>query len=368
MTLVTRKVKVNKPAGKPARSGADYAASHYMTALVSPWAMGAIGARIPSRFAVPTDTKHFNGRVTLGSDASGSFSYVYIGHPLWTAFAPVPTNVLSNPFVLYGSNPSVSAITSLAGLAGQFSSYRVVANGCRIRSMLAPLSATGRLVAARIPMGKRFVGPNALAGYASTVPNLMQRLTGMSLESLTNHVPISIMNLNVRQECTAGELMMKHMSCANRCIGETAFEFRNASSTDTAYNATQNIGDEVIVNITGGATVASDAEDDCLTDGWTCILIRGEGFPASTACLDIEVSSHLEGIPIVQTTGIGVAAYVSSSASEPSSATTVDKVLNAIKNVPFGQLSDIAATVGNAYSSYNQNRMMGRAALMLGGY
>lgn len=245
-------------------------------------------------------------------------------------------------------------------LQSAFSAYRVVANGVRIRSLLAPLNATGRLIVARVPMGKRFVGPNALTNSASSPGALFNRLTGMFLDT-TGHVPVNILNLPVKSECTVTELLSKQMECSNRCIGDTAFEFRNASNTDTLYGAGTTIADEVIINA-AGAVVYSDAEDDVLTDGWTCVLIRGEGFPASVASLDLEMCSHLEGVPNVYSSGAtGMATYVSSAIAMPSPMFSVDTALQALTRIPFGKIVS-AGQEAYRVSQTPMGHMIGRTA------
>lgn len=329
---------------------------------MSPWSPFAIGARVPSKFAVPTDTRHFTGRITLNSDSSGNLSYVWIGHPLWTGFAPYSTVPVPapavNPLTTYTANPSVGAAMTLASLGAAFSSYRMVGNGLQIHNMQAPLNATGRIIVARVPMGKRFFGPNALQNNASTPAYLFNRLTGMTLDA-GNHIPVNILNLPVVSELSVSQLLTSQINCANRCIGDTAFEFRNASAYDTAYSGTLVTGDEVLVTATGSVQLNGiDAEDDILSDGWTCILIRGEGLPASTACLDLRVCSHIEGVPAVYGSGpSGAASFVSAAAPTTSSAGSLDRILDSIRSVPFGQIVATAQTTARvAYTGYSMYR------------
>lgn len=107
---------------------------HKACGLVDPFCIHAIGARYPDDSSTRTVPFSFHSSVNVTTDANGNATL------LWSpqyAFAPTTTATTTGPGVT-GWN-AFAAI----GLVGDVKQYRIVSSGFIIRSIAAPLNASG---------------------------------------------------------------------------------------------------------------------------------------------------------------------------------------------------------------------------------
>jgi len=125
-------------------------------------------------------------------------------------------------------------------------------------------------------------------------------------------IPVNILELPGAKEYSMQDLMQSEIEISNIPCSSNAFDFNsttNFSGTDALpvgglqQAAGVNIADTVVVSNVGGTLYnGSGSLDDSSSDGWTCILVRFEGLPASTTPIaEIEYAIHIEGSPVVAT-------------------------------------------------------------------
>lgn len=296
-----------QPSRVPRNIGTPSIAISYFNALCNPFAEKSFGCRIPDGFSTPTSTAHQRMRTVLQNDTNGNISAVYIGHPYWSAIFPVASPRGANSLTMVnkaGETTDIYGGITPAGLSNIYGDYRVVANGMSLTNLQPQLSAQGTLTVTRVPMNKTFYSYAMLSTLKPLPSVVLNKLCGISSETTTNYVPLSVRNLPGSREYTMAELSRSRIYCANKPTSQEFQDFRCVDGQDL-YDGTHVTGDSFLVLDSSGAPVtgSTSTTDDVMTGGWTCILIRGEGFPTGTAvnCLQLDSIIHLEGRDKIQT-------------------------------------------------------------------
>lgn len=334
----------------------------YTKALTDPFSPSALGARVPDMYAAPTNTLHKRGRCTMDSNINGNFSFIWIGSPFVSMWIPYSTQLINsvntvvtstdNSCSRVGSTPCYSTTTNVL-LGAVSASHRMVGNGITITSNQPPLNMKGRIITARVPLGKDFWSAAQMTYSAPYDTAIMYKLCGISSVSdgVDQQVPTSIRDLQGSAEYSAAELTGCKAYCINKPMSPRAFDF-NITNDSAVYNANYNEGDAVLVSslgVTAGGTLASEGAlgqaNDCDNDGWTCILVRGEGFHTSQkAVVTIDMMTHLEVTPQIQavdTSGV----FVPDSVPNIPIVGALDKILNMATKMPVSTLISTAAKV-----------------------
>jgi hypothetical protein len=357
--VVTRKAKPQPskpPKKKRVVAQAPVAMQSYSTALVNATDDAAEGARVPDMYALPTTTLRSKGQLVLTSDANGSFDFVWIGRPYHACYSKGGSaTVTTNPYTPYAGTSTVSAAVTMAVFNTQFSTYRVVGNGIKMRNLQAPLNATGRLIVSRLPLAKNVPGPNLLTAHSLVANLALQNICGVSQDA-NSLVPTAIIELPDSQEYTIDEILGREIVLNNKPISGRAFEFCSTynKSAVSAVVANDYLGDEILAtgNIFGSNDY--DSQDMTNTDGWTCLLIRGLGFPVSTNIFEMDAAIHVEGIPAVSTI-VGAATFVPASMRLKPTIGGLDRIMDRIQRLPVSTLVDVAmkTAVGNYSGALN---------------
>lgn len=315
----------------------------YTKALMDPFNAAALGCRVPDMYSSPSITVHQRGRTTLSANSLGNFSFVWIGNPMvsfWFPIAPGDTNTTR-----IGTS-SLWASTTNTTLGAVAASHRCVGNGITITNNQAPLNMTGRIITARLPLGKDFWSASQLAFSPPDSNRVLKKLCGIQSvnDGVAEQIPSSIRNLSGAAEYSAAELNGRKAYCINKPVSPRAFDF-SLTNDNTGYNSTYTEGDSVLVGISGVAIGGIGQTNDNDNDGWTCILVRGEGFPFSaTNVVTIDTITHLECTPqiaVADTSG----AFVPDTLESTPIIGALDKILNAASKVPVSQLITCAAKV-----------------------
>lgn len=317
----------------------------YATALTDPFSPSALGSRIPDMYSSPTATVHQRGRTTIDSNSLGNFSFVWIGNPFVTFWFPMGVTD-SNCSRIGGATSTLYGATTAAVLGAISASHRIVGNGLTITNNQAPLNMRGRIITARLPLGKDFWSASQIAFSPPDASNVLKKLCGIASVSDGVHqqIPSTIRNLTGAQEYSAAELNGRKAYCINKPVSPRAFDF-NLTNDSTAYNSTYVEGDTVLLGTTGVATGGLGQSNDNDNDGWTCVLVRGEGFPVSTpAVITVDTMTHLECTPQINV-GDTSGAFIPDSVENVPIVGALDKILNMASKVPVSQLITCAARV-----------------------
>jgi hypothetical protein len=245
-------------------------------------------------------------------------------------------NISSTGATPFAANGNTYYVASYGSLSSKYSSYRVVSNGVRVVNNMAQLNARGRLFVARVPLPKTIPGQNVMG--LLTYDDMFKRLSGIASDSGGN-IPSNIIELPNACEIPIQSIMgsrCAHLS--NSPTSAKAFDW--CSTIDNTVNSA-NYEAPVSTTNSAGTSIAShpnDTLDSTFTDGWSCIVIRGEGFPASTnAVVELRTAVHLEFIPQISTT----AGFTPDSLRVAGSG-NLDQALKKAKQEVFGTIVDQA--------------------------
>jgi uncharacterized protein (DUF697 family) len=273
----------------------------YELALGDPFNLSAIGAQVPDMYSAPTCTYHSQGTMTIGSNATGVASILLSPIPYATLVDMTNTSTVSSGMVV--TVPNIYGATSAANLANVFSSYRVVGCGFRLRNLLPPTVATGRVIVAPAIICGMVPGTTLLNASAPSSSAFTQLIMGNSPGGPGAPFSSDILESPGAEEYTIQDIITNTIEFNCKVLTPQCFNFTNATSTGT-YNSTTSVGTEVLVDNSGETVAAVDNGGfDCV--GWQAFAITMIGLPVSTvACVELEYIIHYEGVP-VYTSGPG---------------------------------------------------------------
>jgi len=317
----------------------------YMRAIAAPCTVGAEEARVPDEYAISTSTLRSHGtQVIKTSSGQTDFDFVWIGRPYQSYWSNLEVQtVIDNCYTPYATpNAEWGYACTPAALATELSTYRMVANGIVVRSIQPVLSATGRLHISRVPMTKNLFGPGFLgSGQTLTNDQSLKKICGIGVDTQLM-VPVNIRECGESIEYTVNEMEGREIWASNKPVSGKAFDF--CSSLNLVSAAGWNVGDQTMVDGVDGSVKAIDSSDVTNSDGWTCLLIRGRGFPANTSILEIESCIHIEGTPSI-VTSTEKTTFVPSTKKIIPIVGALDRVLNQIAKLPLSMLVDTVSKV-----------------------
>lgn len=268
----------------PARSPAEGAhADKYAMALLHPFSQAAEGVRVPEPYAQPTVTYRFRRVVELTTSSSGSIDFAifpqlgFLAAQYQGSASGIPAGTITN------GPAGVTVYTSGAQVGTMLRQYRVVAFGARLKSNTTFANTTGRVYAARIPSARDFPGAAVPAGTTLTEFSDMMSvpIDGTGITSSINALPGSV-------QYTLSELHQ-----------ESGTEF----TTHPVSPAAIDFLDGLLQQKESQSGVAVNYQAGFYSgNGWQSILIAGNGLPASSQVLTLELVYHVEGIPLVTST------------------------------------------------------------------
>lgn len=273
----------------------------YARALCSPFDPAAYGARVPDLYSAPTQTCHIRRLITLVSDASGTISVIAIPSLYAHAFASEGTFSGSDvsAWTTWSGNVKNNALllTGVADTKGKLSNARIVSYGARIRNIASMTNVSGRVTAATLPLKDDMIvnvastlGGTQALNVAITKEQWMAAAgvpyTGAGDASVIagNLLP----NLPKTYSLSSLELAERGLDIVPKVVTPYAFGLRNTGNSV--------VGNDVGPGVATGAIFAGD--DDYLKfGGFESVLFHGNGFPANTACMTLELVYHVEGTP-----------------------------------------------------------------------
>lgn len=275
-----QKQQAQRMKSKP--SNGDASLQSYELALSLPFDKDAIGATVPDMYSYPTATYHAQGTITLSSNATGVSSVLLLPHPFLSLLDMTGASVNTAGMQQYTNTTVAYAATTQANLAGELTNFRVVGCGYKVRNLLPPTTATGRVIVAPIPVSGLFPGPSLLSSAAGNNNNIAASAIGINTGSLTNGFGSDILELPAAEEFTVQDIIANsiHLNC--QPVTPAAFDFHSALNF-IGYNAADNLIGGNAYNIVAGTVVAGNdslASENAL--GWDAYMFRAEGLPVST--------------------------------------------------------------------------------------
>jgi hypothetical protein len=348
------------------RKTADESLRCYASALLKPFSKQALGAVVPDMYSYPTATYHCEGTITLTSSASGVASVIMTPDPYCSLIDMQSSCVSTSSMFNYGTAYNAFAACSQPNLSAALTNYRVVGGGIQIRNLLPPTTATGRLLAATVPMSDSMPGPGQLSNLSVSNYTLCRRAAGITPNSGSNTsqgtlgLPASILQLPNAVECTIQDLIAQTMSINFKPVTANSFEFKSTvNDSSVGFLGTNVFSDQPATGAASGTSIAAlgDSYASKQPTGFDCILLRFEGLPANTICADIRYVYHFEGTPAI-TNSVG--SIVPAAKAD----TVIDiaghqRVLDSVLSKPNILLG--VEVLGAGIAGYGQNGIAGAA-------
>ena len=293
--------------------------SKFAQAQVDPFADAVKGAKIPEAVTFPTDTAQLETEFLIYPDAAGNFDFAVLPHPLFSVYSnlmqtttnqhlflggPVGGNYVffpgcanSSEGVISGSimqfGPQMLGVTNPSLLSKECLSYRVVAVGAKLESLMIPTSATGSLTFCHVPLLaeapvifdatsiKYGLEDSELANDATNI------CTFMGLPELDG---LGYFDPSMRQYATghtinAVEFQQKGIQSSLRIVGDQSTQFRAPNQAAPVFTGREEAeGDDVpqyqgeIVQTSSGSNQSFPASYPSI-GGWSSFCCRGTGFP-----------------------------------------------------------------------------------------
>jgi hypothetical protein len=272
----------------------------YRLALQAPFMPDAVGAQVPDMYSAPTVSYHAEGTLIINSNASNIASLLLCPIPHLTAVDMTTASIGSGGMSQNGTTTTVWEASTNTNLSGVLASCRVVGAGFRIRNLLPPTSATGRVIVAPVALS----GTIPTEGFLNTAIGLnfdiSQLVTGIKPANTTVGYSSSILEFPGAEEYTAQDLIINTVELVCKPLTPHAFDFDTTTDAGT-YNATQFLATETLFT-TAGVVPTNGFNTTNGYGGWEGFMIRFEGYPASTSAIaEIEYILHYEGTPAMPT-------------------------------------------------------------------
>jgi len=330
--------KVRSGGKKSGKSGG----SAYTRALFDPFDRRSEGCKIPDAYAFPTIPGHIRGTYNFVAGTQTAHTFLFYPHPaistvdlsVWTGSATSVGSVNG----IYPANTFVGGATTPSAMNGIMGNFRLVAGGLKVRVQCPELARTGRLMVAPFPCERDLPGPNALGTVAMTNGSGVQlKFTAGVTSSIIDSS--GILNLPNSREYSFNQLGQQEITLVFKPHSAACCNF-HTTTTAVSYNATANVGDDVLT--TAGAVTSIDSSDLVDMSGWNGWILHWEGVSTNNPVIDIEYVYHIEGTPqLSSTTTLTSAAQTLEKDEIP-----FEKVLHNIKDMGY-IASEAVSAAGN---------------------
>lgn len=268
----------------------------------NPFSEEAEGATILDEYQQPVSARKSHITSTVSS-SSGNFSLTFFPNPCLSA-----VNMETGPVLSWGGQGSFTISTSIryvmtnVQLYDTFIEYRVVGGGLRVRNLMTPLNATGRLEVVQVPVTK----PGINYAAAETINIGADQVAEWCLGKIPTSAGrfASFLSMPGADEYTADELMKNDLIIPFKVNGPDYYKFRSTVADERSANYLPSDTGQFIDSATGAVVTTSSYAAAGVTDasGMNAILLRGTGFPTTGSILEIEMILHIEGIPFTNST------------------------------------------------------------------
>jgi len=289
---------------RPAKAPADSYLGVYKAALTDPFSLRAQGARVPDMYSVPTATRHITRKLTLVTNAQGEADLLVIPSAYLHAMSPRGSIAGGSTWTTgdAGTVATALSLTTASTLAAQLVSYRIVGYGVKLIGTASMTSNSGSLVVATLPVEGYLNTRDSIGGQAGNIVNsgatVANTLTAYGVPNASSVVSISSLpSLPNSMEASLVNVSEHPLLVTPRICSPSAFNFKLSSDIGPGYNAQ---------NQTSAASISVGNASFLSFGGHESVIIGLTGGAASTAILDVEVTYHLEGSPLVAGTAAAV--------------------------------------------------------------
>ncbi len=335
----------------------------YEIALSNPFAVEAIGVRVPDSYCFPTVTYHFRSTITPTTNASGLCGMCVLPSPCFSLIGGSGT--FGGP-TAFTANSGAYYFVAPLDMQTKLTEYRVVSWGIRLLAKDTALASKGKIWIALVPTTNNAPSWNTLNTVTASGTGVISEYTagfdmGYLGSSIQNYPSVRVFSL---QDLLRGEVQVTGVPLSN-----SFYDFKGtADRNDVPWNTGQVLADEGVFNNTAGLvnSTAGGRKDIASLRGGMAILIYGSGMPAATNEFDVEVIYHLEGSPNLSSTSGAVTGIVPSAQKVLHGSTSVmESVISAVRTaIPAVRMLKTAATADGATKGIVQ-AALGMAKLAL---
>lgn len=306
----------HKHTAHPARSNETKVLSTYRAANLHPFSSAAMGARVPDLFSYPTVPFTVTTSFTLTTDANGDASCVVTPIPWMTVINPIggATTIsgLTNSYTNASGTVFALSTVTFDQLSARYVGYRLVGGGIIATNLLTPLTCTGDVIMAPLPV----IGANPAPGGISAsndyrAMRILTEMTGQFTGGTANiQLPNSMVALPCAVQVPLQELIGKGIQSNFSVNSPGAFNFHSLALAEQGgaptgipgmWGPNQFItgGDNYFNGVSYSYSTASTSTTDHRGFDLKCIKVMGA--PATVKALEVKVTYHLEALPYMET-------------------------------------------------------------------
>ena len=248
----------------------DSLAKKYISAVLNPFSKNALGAQVPDLYSFPTVSKVLKTELKIRTDADGNMDFTLLPSLFQSILTGVPSGSANSNINLgtTGSDGNFqitatafptgasNGLWNLGGVSvpsfvnGQFSKYRIVGWGARVRALIAPINQRGRLIFASNPSSPCALFQPNVGGLLQTSYADVCKYFALPTPDNTGYLTTELLNTPDAISCMLSSLSLK---------GGMQWVSKHTSAESIKFNSTSNLnvdagGSELGFGLTDGST------------------------------------------------------------------------------------------------------------------
>lgn len=308
----------------------------YAAALTHPFSDEAEGAQVCDEYCFPTSTTKLERTFVLSTTSTGNLDFVVQPNPICTIatqeqFVSGTTwNDVITGGIFFTRTADTSAIgtsgasgfceqglCSVTTLANTYTRYRVVGFGMQLECTLSSQNQQGTVYAAKMPSldtWGNYAQGNTPKTNTVAVWNEYLAFYGLPTVDTSGYLTTQIIQLPTRFTRSVPEITLAGgVEIDGRKCAPGALDFRDGIYDATLTQQGTGLYQGLAQFPTAAGTVAGPTnildEDFQKQGGWSVLMVRMSGLPASVPCFTLRMVMHLEGEANINTAIINNATY-----------------------------------------------------------
>jgi len=269
-------------------------------AMIDPFDPRVNGVRLPNDFATPTVTQTVNGfsTVTVGVN---DVALLYLPSPIISAYQAL-SGTIGGDLISYTQQNNAYQAVDQATLTSKFSSWRMVAGGLRIKSLVPATNQPVIVSIGTAPVVGCGPGPTFLNTITSqtTIGAINAIVDIVGAAPSTGRWGSQLTGFSNYNRFNTQDITTRSLTVPFRVTDARAFDFKTAKTgSGIGYAPTVTVYDQVTVNSATGVVNGSVGDNEEAFDfkGFSAIALEVKGNAGAILALEVEYIYHLEGIP-----------------------------------------------------------------------
>jgi len=344
--------KQNSQIPRPIKHSA-LASTNYFKLLSNPFDKRYFGAKIPSWGHENSIGFHTRSVIAMvaGATQSNGLTVGLIPNLTQTVLACNANFTVAGAGLQYSPSNDVFQAVSTAVLSGNYSTYRIVAAGAKIRNRLASTLPPARITICKLPIVTPGPGPNFLNTIAVTGATATSFMTNQTVTLVTGGFQVAnIDGYENTQVFTSQDILNSAVEVHFKPQTPDAFRI---FSTGAPPSYSSGVTQETVVEVTTitGAIISGLSGGDALAGydptGQEMLVIQVDGCQNSITNLEIEFIIHYEAtLDVVASDTTGTAFGGGGGAPESKSRFNLEDIVNLADSLP--DYLTVAGAIGSA--------------------